>query len=162
MGFGVIGAVATKLLGIGRSIGRSFGYELVVELSDHSINIKMVNPNDTDARAWDDNLYRHGNVFLSGYSNPVKPRIEQHSELKTPDKAQLHKTVGITDGGSDVEHVHTNLISSSRYRAYMRQDLISQVLNPQEQWKKLFYAVIGTAIISALALIVSASGAGVI
>jgi len=163
MGFGIIGGVGTKILGFGRSIARSFGYELAVTVSDHSIQLQMVNPNDTEERAWDDNLYRHGNLYMSGYANPIKPRVEQHSGLKNKDQARHHDTVTVPDGGEEqAEQVHTQLMSSGRYQDYMLQDLISQVLNPQEQWKKLFYAVVATAIIASLSLITSASAAGVI
>jgi hypothetical protein len=163
MGFGLIGGLATRIIGFGRKIGRSFGYELAVVVSDHSIKLKMVNPDNTEQRAWDDNLYRHGNVFMSGYANPIKPKVEQHSGLENKDRARLHDTVTVPDGGEEqAERVHTQLMSSGRYQDYMLQDLISQVLNPQEQWKKLFYAVIGTAVIASLSLIASASAAGII
>lgn len=135
-----------------RGTAEYLGYELVVELSDHSINIRMERPN-RERRAWDTNLYKSGNVFIAGYSNPIKPRVKQNQGLENPD------TVEIEDGEPDeVETEHPELpegeddgeespdvevIASGRYRTYMRQHLIEQLLTPESRWNLLVWAVIG-------------------
>lgn len=147
--------IANWGIGFFRKLGRKPGEsELAVELSDHSINVRMVET-DTEQRAWDDNLYRYGNVFIDGYANPIKPSVEYNEELEDPD------TVDVEEGSAEDSDSHVELISSPRYRDYMRQDLIGQLLNPREQWRIIAYAVIGLALIMAINLVVTLSAAGV-
>lgn len=151
--------MATWLLSNARLIGRYLGTELVVETSDHSIKTTMETP-DKSSRAWDDNMYRYGQLYIKGYANPVKPSVEYHEDLRDPDTATLEEMR--TDGGEgDYPELHTELISSPRYREYMRQDLISQLLNPREQWRLIAYAVIGLALLMVANVVISLSAAGV-
>ena len=130
------------------------GLKRKIELSDHSIEIELSNP-DKDKRAWDTNLYRNGNVFVSGYANPIKPSVEHNPQLETKDTVTVeHGDVDGDETEDTDETKHISLISSSRYRDYMRQDLISQLLTPQEQWKLLAYGIIGVGILQFLTMIV--------
>jgi hypothetical protein len=144
-----------------RSAGELLGYQLAVEVSDHSIDIQLEKPNH-EQRAWDTNLYSDGNLFVEGYANPIKPRVEYNEDLENPD------TIDVEDGDPD-EHTqdfeserHVELISSPRYRDYMRQDLISQILTPDTRWKLLAYAVGVVAFLVVVNVMVSLSAAGVI
>lgn len=152
--------IGNALIGLGRKIGRSEGQsELAVTISDHSIDAHMVETSKENL-AWDDNLYRHGNVFVKGYANPVKPVVNHNKELENPDTVELEEGDGDTD--SDVDDTHVELISSPRYRDYMRQDLISQLLNPREQWRLIAYAIIAVGFILVINLVVTLSAAGVL
>lgn len=160
--------IANTLISTGRSLGRSGDAELAVDVSDHSISVAMEQPDKTQ-RAWDANLYRRGNLFVEGYANPVKPSVRQHKELATPDEATVIE--GTADDQSDTEGdetedtddgPHVDLIASPRYRAYMRQDLISQLLNPRAQWRLIAYAVIALAVFMAVNIVVSLAAAGVL
>lgn len=168
MGFGLMSSVANAFIDFGRKTGRTFGYELAVVASDHSLNVRMVNPRNHNDRAWDPDLYRYGNLFVSGYANPVKLKVDYHQELENPNQIEVDggtTTATAEDAsreGQDGDGVHADVISSPRYREYMRQDLISQVLNPQEQWKKLLYAIAGVGVLSALTLMFTLSSAGFI
>lgn len=141
--------IANSLIAAGRLVGKMSGLELAVELSDHSIEAKMEQP-DTDKRAWDPTLYKSGNLFISGYANPIKPQVTSNQDLDTPD------TVDVREGESDEnvddpqlesaddeDEPHAYLITSGRYREYMRQDLISQLLTPESRWNLLVWAVVG-------------------
>lgn len=156
--------LGNTLIGLGRSVGQSRGKsELAVTISDHSIDARM-EPVDKENRAWDSDLYHRGNVFIDGYANPIKPVVNNNKELEDPD------TVAITEGGTDEtqdtqeesEESHVQLISSPRYRDYMTQDLISQLLNPREQWKLLAWAILAVAFLIVINLVVTLSAAGVI
>lgn len=151
--------VANALIARGRSIGRSAGCEMRVELSDHSVDARMVDP-DREGLAWDSSLYKHGNVFLEGYANPIKPRVNRHKELEDGDTASLDETEhdGTEDGTEDTG---VELISSGRYAAFMRQHLIEQLLNPSEHWRLIVYAVVGLAILQTATLFVALAAAGV-
>lgn len=153
--------IGNALMGYGRWLARMDGRELMVQLSDHSIRTKMVSPNKED-QAWDDNLYKHGNVFIEGYANPVKPTVEYNADLEDPDTVAVEESPqAAADGGEDQSPGHTEIISSPRYREFMRQDLISQLLNPRQQWKKIVYAVIALSFLMVMNLALTASAAGV-
>lgn len=124
------------------SVAYAAGFQLRVITSDHSVRIKFVKP-DKDTRAWDTNIFKNANLFVEGYANPIKPTVEHNSKLENPD------TIEVREGEPDGENDETDgserdvsLIASSRYRDYMRQDLVSQLLTPKEQWKLIAYGVL--------------------
>lgn len=144
--------IANALLAAGRGLGRMVGLQLAVEVSDHSISISMEAP-DRDERAWDSDLYKSGNLFVSNYANPVKPRVTHNPDLDTPNEVE---TVEGDDGeGENEDGDHVQLISSGRYREYMRQDLISQLLTPESRWNILVWGVIGVAALGFFNIIVT-------
>jgi hypothetical protein len=151
-------APANWLIAAGRSLGRTLGCQLAVDVNDHSIELEMEVPSK-DTRAWDTDLYRYGNLFVGSYANPIKPRVEYNEDLENPDEI-THVEGEPEDAphgesetdGEDVGHVQ--LISSPRYRDYMRQDLISQLLTPQEQWKLIAYAVAGVIALQFVTMII--------
>lgn len=156
--------IANTMLGIARSTGKLFGLQLAIELSDHSIELSMEHV-DKGERAWDTSLYKSGNVFVKGYSNPIKPRVEYHETLENPntvaaDEGNEDKEDAREDADTDADGPHVQLISSPRYRDYMRQDLISQLLTPDAQWKLLAYAVLAIGFFVVVNIIVSLSAAG--
>lgn len=141
--------VSNALIGFGRKLGRKAGAELVVELSEHDIKLGMVSPDDSE-RAWDDTLYKHGNVFVDGYANPIKPKVRHNKDLETPD------TIDVEEGEeTEVEDdTHVKLISSPRFGAFMRQKLISELLNPREQWRLIVYGIIALGVLGFVQIIV--------
>lgn len=153
--------LSNKFIGFGRRMGRNDGRELMVDLSEHSIHVEMVDP-ESDTLAWDGSLYRHGNVFLKGYANPIKPTVERHDTLDEPDRAELNETdsEGAQDGTADADGGHVKLISSARFGEFMRQQLIESLLNPREQWRLLMYGLIavGALQIMTWAIVLYATG----
>lgn len=146
----------------GRKLGRSDSAEIAVTLSEHSINTTMVRP-DKEEQAWDPDHYRHGCVFYAGYANPIKPIVNVTGELDDPDTARLTASAGEEAEEEDGEaEAQGELISSVRYRDYMRQDLISQLLNPREQWRLIAYGIIALCILIILNMALSASAAGLL
>lgn len=145
-------AIGNALISFGRRLARADGSEVAVDLSSHSISIKMMRP-DKEQRAWDPDLYHSGNVFLNEYANPIKPISRPNKELEEPDTVDCV----VPDGG---EERHVEMISSERYGAYMKQDLISQLLNPQEKWRLLAYAILGVGFLTVCTLMASLSAAG--
>lgn len=136
------------------SVAYSAGFKLRVIVSDHSVKIKFVKP-DKDTRAWDTNLFKNANLFVQGYANPFKPRVNHNSKLENPD------TIDSKDGEPDGENHETavsdrevDLIASSRYRDYMRQDLVSQLLTPKEQWKLIAYGVLALGALQFIGILV--------
>jgi len=154
--------IGNKLIGMGRKLARKEGKtELAVELSDHSINVRMVDV-QSDTYAWDPGLYRYGNVFLSEYANPIKPRVRHNKELENKDMAEM------TEGNEDnidgpvasQEDAEPEVISSNRYVSYMKQELIESLLNPRQQWRIIAYALIGLGIVQAMTLVAALAAAG--
>ena len=143
-------AIANSFIVTGRTLGQLLGLEVAVIQSDHSLAIQMESP-DQSKRAWDSNLIKSGNLFLADYANPVKLTVKRHSDLEEPN------TVGLEEGNNgelpdgetvegDVEHgeeEQPQVITSGRYREFMRQDLISQLLTPESRWNLLVWAVVG-------------------
>jgi hypothetical protein len=158
--------IANVLIGTGRSLGRSEGKsELAVVVSDHSITARMVDV-DESKLAWDDDMYRYGNLYIEGYANPVKPTVKTHTELEEPDTASIEDSDASdqqhdADGTDDADSPHVSLISSPRYREYMRNDLISQLLNPRQQWRLIAYGIIALAIVMVINVVITLSAAGV-
>lgn len=143
-------------------MGQSVGLELAVELSEHSIEIEMEKP-DEDTRAWDPDLYSNGNVFVQGYANPIKPRVQYNQALEEPSTIDVTEGdgEGVQDDTDDTDDgPHLELISSGRYRDYMRQDLISQLLTPDAQWKLIAYAVLGMLVLQFIGIIVTLYATG--
>lgn len=131
-------SLATSAMSTARSFGRVLGCEIAVEVSNHSIETKMVLPGKSD-RAWDDQLYRHGNLFVDGYANPIKPRADPHPELDKPD------TVEVEDGDGNTLREKAHVIASERYQSFMKQRLAAQLLNPSERIKLITYAMMALA-----------------
>jgi hypothetical protein len=138
------------------------GYQLVVELSEHSIEIDLERP-DKNKRAWDSSLYKSGNVFLDGYANPIKPTVKANDELENHDEATITEGEGeLPEGEREDPDTSAAVIASSRFRTYMKQDLISQLLTPNEQWKLLAYAVGALGLVMLINVFISMSAAGMI
>lgn len=176
--------LGNTLIGLGRSIGRKEGAsELAVTVSDHSIKARMVDISEKEM-AWDHDLYRHGNLFYQSYANPVKIKVNHNPGLDNKD------TVGLQEGDASVQQGHEDdgdgsdplvegdadyssqertadeseqhkeVMSSNRYQMLAKQNIISQMVNPQEQWRILMYLIIGTLITAFISVIMSASAAG--
>jgi hypothetical protein len=137
------------MLGIVMAIGQSIGLKKKVEVSDHSVSVELTLP-DQDTRAWDSDMFRYSNIFVSGYANPIKPVVNHYPDLEQKDTVEVE--AGDVDqeesdqeesDNDQEERAHVDLISSARYRDYMRQDLVSQLLTPQEQWKLIAYGILG-------------------
>lgn len=146
--------IASFALQSARLFGRALGTELAIELSDHSIDTKMIVPG-RDNQAWDANLYKRGNVFLKNYANPIKPVLHTNEDLEDPDTAEIKEGSTETDS-SQPDNTEAKLIASKRYQKYMRQDLISQLLTPKEQWKLIalgLFAVAGVQVVTIIILL---------
>jgi hypothetical protein len=89
------------LLNAVRGIARTFGYELKIVLTDHKILLKFDNP-DREGSCWDKSHWTYGNIFIEGYANPVKPSITEDDK--------------------------TEMITSDRYKTFMEQSLIDDML----------------------------------
>lgn len=142
------------MLNFALALGDQVGLQQKVEVSDHSIDVELTMP-DHDNRAWDPDMFKNGNLFVDGYANPIKPSVEHHKDLEDSD------TVEVQEGDPDTEDTendesgpHVELISSSRYRDYMRQDLVSQLLTPQEKWRLLAYGILAVGGLQFMTMIV--------
>lgn len=144
-----------------RSFGRLLGCELVVDASTHSLETSMEMP-DREQRAWDPDLYKHGQLYVAGYANPIKPVIEHNAELEEPDTVHIQKGEAEADDGLEESDDDTTaaIITSERYKTYMQQDLISQLLNPREQWRLLVYGIIALGALQFIAIIITMYATG--
>lgn len=152
---GLRSSLASFAIKSARGFGQTLGCELVVDISDHSIGTSMEIPN-TNSRAWDDNLFKSGQLYLKDHANPIKPYLVRNEDLEDPDEVDVKETKDVDSDN------HTRVISSPRYKEYMRQDLISQLLNPRAQWRLIAYAVIILAVLMLANVFISMSAAGML
>lgn len=96
--------IATAMIAMSRSIGKMFGYELAVIISEHSIKLQMVNPDNKVDRAYDDNTFVSGNIFVKDFANPLS--IKKISEA----------------------YEEQDFITSERYKKFMEQSLIDDIV----------------------------------
>lgn len=142
--------IANQLLSLGRKLGRNPGKsELKVSVSDHDIKIRMV---DTDKKehAWDHDLYKSGGLFYRGHANPLKINLSQNDGMAEKDTVELEES----EDESYVDEPHKEVMSSNRYRKFMYNSLISDLVNPTENWKKLVYGIVGVGVLQFLTIIV--------
>lgn len=99
-----------KLFGAGlsvtRAVGQLFGNELDVVISEHEIKLEMVDPDsiDSEGRSWDPSHFLEGNIHFEGIANPIKPVIDEE-----------------VDG--------ERIITSDRYKTYMKNKLMEDIVN---------------------------------
>lgn len=127
------------MLGMARSFGNMLGCELAIDSGGQTLDAKMAVPKKTKDVAWDDNLYVKGNLFVGDYANPIKPSVNYNEGLENPD------TVGVEASENGEDDAHVSVISSPRYRLFMMQDLVSQLLNPSERLTMIQWVLIGIA-----------------
>ena len=99
--FGALFTIAVSLI---RSTARLFNYELKIVLTEHKIKVKFDKP-DREENCWDDSHWIRGNIFLKGIANPINIK---KSDVKESE---------------DVE-----IITSDRYKTFMEQSLIDDML----------------------------------
>lgn len=95
------------LIGLGETLAYFGGNKLKITLDEHQIDIDVVNPLDVEDVAYDTNHYVNGNIFIDGYSNPVKHKFDEAEE--------------------EVE-----LVSSMRYKPYMNNKLLEDLIKSTE------------------------------
>ena len=129
--------IATGILTNAVKIGQKLGCKLVVETNEHTIKTKMEVPNN-DKRAWDLRMFRNGNLFLDGYANPYKPVVHEPQDPKAPDTLDVE----VSDEEDEEHELEYELVPSYRYSEHQDATLISQLVNPSEQWRLLVYGII--------------------
>lgn len=148
-------ALPNLLLNLARSIGNSIGKELVVDVDEHSIDITMADPETTDKRCWDSELYHKGNLFHADYATPLKIVVDETQTLDDPDTAEVVDS----DLDADAER-QPAVISTDRHETYFKQDLASQLLTPEEHMQKIIYLLLGIAALLIIVALASAVAAG--
>lgn len=100
--------IFTTLLQSLRGTARLFGYEIALVLSEHKIKTKFKSPN-SKTNAWDSEMYVHGNIFFKDLANPIKPTK------------------------SDISPEENDIITSERYKTFMEQSLIDDMLKVSQK-----------------------------
>ena len=90
-----------------RSIANTFGYELEITVDDHEIDVKFVDPENKERKAWDSNHFVSGNIFYKDYANPINFKMVDEQNLK--------------------------FISSERYETFMEQSLIDDIVRSSKE-----------------------------
>lgn len=134
---GLRATVSTAMIRYSRLFGRILGCELAVDAGGQTLDVQMVTPSTDGERAWDDTMYVRGNLFVDGYANPVKPQVRTNAELGDSDEVDVEVS---EQASEDPENV--SMMSSARYRLFMVQDLVSELLNPKERLDKILYGII--------------------
>lgn len=99
---------STLLVGSMRGMSRMLGNEIAVVITPHKIKLRAVDPDRTD-KSWDESHFVNGNIFFEGFANPFKPQYPDTEE--------------------DAEETHDiDMISSDRYKKFMEQNLISDII----------------------------------
>lgn len=110
----VMGQILTALIGIARSTAHALGYQTAVVLSEQTVKVKILDP-DSENVAWDPSHYLNTNVFLSSYANPVEPEV--------------------SDG-------EVSLVPSERYKRYMDQHLLTELVGEGRSNRKIMIALL--------------------
>lgn len=153
-------APANLMLQSARSLGNALGAELVVETDDHTINATMEIP-DKSKRAWDPDMFVRGQIYRRGYANPIKPVVVHYDDMERMDQVDMEDAEIVdveTDGGEALEK-HIELHSSWRYKEYQDQKLVSELVNPREQWALIIYITLAILILLIIVGAVAAYGA---
>lgn len=128
----------TAMLNALRGIMRELNLETEIVLTEHEIKIKAVNPEETE-KNWDDSLYRHGNLYFRDFANPIDFKRE------------------------DVKPDNYELITSERYKTFMEQSLIDDMLQASKDsdltLKQALIAIISTNVLSMGLIYITTSGA---
>jgi hypothetical protein len=150
---GVRTTIATSALGAARSFGRTLGCELEVTVDNQRIQTVMRPPGSHSGRVWDPDMYYRGNLYLRGYANPVKPRVDvdlnpselDRGELDVSEETPTREDATATDGGETMPTVdapHARLMSSKLFKKHMDNHMISELVTPDEKWNKIFMAIL--------------------
>lgn len=141
--------VATKLLTSSRVAGRQLGCELEVTVDNQRITTKMKQPTHTDRKVWDRNMYRRGQMYARGYATPIKPAVELDTELAEYDSIDvIHSEYpaegesALTDGSGEG---YVDILSSKLNEKHNQNNTISELITPEEQWNKIYKALLGLA-----------------
>lgn len=78
------------------------GYKLKVTVGEHKIYLDWVKASNLKERAWDKSHYVNGNIFVKGYANPIKPRLDR-------------------------EKSNLDMIESTRYKDFMKLQTIQNI-----------------------------------
>lgn len=146
---GLRSTLATSAMSLARGFGNALGCEIAVDCSGHELETRMVPPKATKERAWDGDMYVKGGLFVDGYANPIRPKAVRNKEISESDEVAA-------DGGSaDVQQgEHYEIISSKRYASIVKNDLISQLINPAERLSTIQWVLIGMAGMMLMILVV--------
>ena len=140
--------LATGAIKKARKFGRMLGCEVVVEDRGHTLAVTMEPPN-TNKRAWDPRLWKSGQLYVEGYANPVKPVVRRTDRENEMDDIDV--TVGVNNEGAD----DVGMLPSYRYQIHQDQHTISELVNPQEQWRLLMYAVIAVGALVFVSMLIT-------
>ena len=153
---GVGSWLATHVLNYARAFGHRMGCNLEVEVRGDRIETKMAHPK-ISKKAWDSDMYDSAGLFVHGFANPVKPVVERSADPNEPDDLDVDAAgdVPLTDGGELVEQKTFDVIPSYRYLEHMNQHIISELVNPTEQWQLIVYGIIGIAALQFFTIIVT-------
>ena len=148
--------LATAAIKRARSFGNKLGCELVVEDQGHTLAAPMEPPNTTK-RAWDPRLWKSGQLYVEGYANPVKPVVRRTDRENEMDEIDV--SVGVNNEGAE----DVGMLPSYRYQIHQDQHTISELVNPQEQWRLIMYAIIavGALVFVSMLVTVYLTGGGV-
>jgi len=117
----------TAMLSAVRGLMRAFNLQTEIVLTDHKIKIKAVNPTETE-KYWDNNIWTYGNIYLQDFANPIDIRQ------------------------SVVEDKEYDLITTERYKTFMEQTLIDDMLQASKTdgltLKQALIAILATNILT--------------
>ena len=142
---------ATRMVGY-----EVFGYQLVIECNDHTVDFWMQKPesDDDEGRPWDDNLYYRGQMYYQDYADPIKPTVSQTSGGFDND-ATVAVAAGQGDDRDDDQDESPGILTATwETKTYLDQHLARDLVLPEKQWKYILIAciVIGGFVLLNLAI----------
>jgi hypothetical protein len=114
-----------------RGTARLFGYELKIVLTEHKIKTKFDKPS-REGNCWDDSHWIRGNIFIKDIANPINIKK------------------------SDVEDEDVEIITSERYKRFMEQSLVDDMLQASKTGKmtvKNAVVILGSLIVLGIGVI---------
>ena len=145
-----------------RTIGYEvFGYQLVVECNDHTLDVWMQKPvaDDDAGRPWDNDLYYRGQMYYQDYADPIKPQVNQTQGGFATDATLDLDEAAADDRPDDLDNDQEEtgggiLTATWETETYLDQHLARDLVLPEKQWKYILIAciVIGGFVLLNLAI----------
>lgn len=118
---------------------KSGDIKLDIELTDHLIRHNYTRPDLTN-KAWDENDYSNGNIFIQGYSNSMKHgKIELSDDIPEKIRTQIEE--------DHEEEYQGNLKPSTLYKTYMNQKIVEDFVSAGQVEKTPFLEKWGPTIL---------------
>lgn len=134
--------MANLMLGMAETLAEFSDNKLVVEIDEHKMDLKFVDPDQFRNREafYNDSHFVNGNIFIKGYANPIKPVFDR----------LINKTDELSE---DEVRKKLKLKPCLNYKTFMRETKIKDMANVSWEDSNLLMTIIMILIIAGVFLV---------